>query len=64
MRTKKAALIALVIVPLALASVSSGQTPRQRESENGLQVKAAGYTCPLTGEELPCPGCCPLHKKK
>lgn len=18
-----------------------------------------GFTCPLTGEELPCPGCCP-----
>jgi hypothetical protein len=21
-----------------------------------------GYTCPLTGEELPCPNCCPLTK--
>lgn len=23
-----------------------------------------GYTCPLTGEELPCPNCCPLKAKK
>jgi hypothetical protein len=21
------------------------------------------YTCPLTGEELPCPNCCPLNKQ-
>jgi hypothetical protein len=20
------------------------------------------YTCPITGEELPCPNCCPLNK--
>ncbi len=26
--------------------------------------KAAGYTCPLTGETLPCPNCCPLNKEK
>lgn len=23
-----------------------------------------GYTCPLTGEQLPCPRCCPLNKAK
>jgi hypothetical protein len=22
------------------------------------------YTCPLTGEELPCPCCCPLNQKQ
>ena len=27
-------------------------------------VKAKGYICPLTGEELPCPNCCPLNQKK
>ncbi len=25
--------------------------------------KAEGYTCPVTGEELPCPNCCPLNQK-
>lgn len=25
--------------------------------------KAGGYTCPLTGEQLPCPNCCPLNQK-
>jgi hypothetical protein len=23
-----------------------------------------GYTCPVTGETLPCPNCCPLNKTK
>jgi hypothetical protein len=25
--------------------------------------KADGYTCPITGEELPYPNCCPLNEK-
>lgn len=27
-------------------------------------VKASGYTCPITGEELGCPNCCPLNEAK
>lgn len=30
----------------------------------GREVLKRGYTCPLTGEELPCPKCCPLNKGK
>ena len=26
--------------------------------------KARAYTCPITGEELPCPKCCPLNGEK
>lgn len=26
------------------------------------RTDAAGYVCPATGEELPCPNCCPLNK--
>jgi hypothetical protein len=26
------------------------------------QVKAEPVTCPLTGEQLPCPNCCPLNQ--
>ena len=26
--------------------------------------KARGYTCPITGETLPCEKCCPLNKVK
>lgn len=23
-----------------------------------------GYTCPITGELLPCPSCCPLNRAR
>lgn len=26
-------------------------------------VKADGYICPLTGQVLPCPSCCPANAK-
>lgn len=26
-------------------------------------VKAEGYVCPLTGQVLPCPSCCPANAK-
>jgi hypothetical protein len=26
--------------------------------------KASAYTCPLTGEGLPCPKCCPLNQER
>jgi hypothetical protein len=26
------------------------------------QSQAGGYICPITGEELPCPKCCPLNQ--
>ncbi len=28
------------------------------------QAKAGGFVCPITGEELPCPNCCPLNQGK
>ena len=27
------------------------------------QATADGYVCPVTGEELPCPRCCPLKQR-
>lgn len=26
--------------------------------------KSTGYTCPITGEQLPCEKCCPLNQGK
>ncbi len=28
------------------------------------QTVEGGFVCPLTGEELPCPNCCPLNQAK
>lgn len=54
MRRKKWLLGALLVLPLA-AGLAYGQT-----LVNANQPKeSAGYVCPLTGEELPCPNCCP-----
>lgn len=42
---------ALVVAPLAVAG--------------GLvyaNALARPYTCPITGEQLPCPDCCPLNQ--
>src|SRR5260370_28908717 len=31
---------------------------------DGQQARAASFTCPLTGEQLPCSGCCPLNQNQ
>ncbi|GIW95549.1 MAG: hypothetical protein KatS3mg110_3590 [Pirellulaceae bacterium] len=30
----------------------------------GLVYSASNYTCPVTGEQLPCPACCPLNQAR
>ncbi len=54
--------IALLALPLVVASVVYGQTLAQRQIEQPAQ--ASGYACPLSGEQLPCPKCCPLDQQK
>ncbi len=60
--SRKGFLAALLAMPLAVAGLVYGQTLKQRHTDEPQQVKAASFTCPLTGEELPCPKCCPLNK--
>lgn len=45
---------ALVAVPLAAAG-GFGLVNANSQQAN------AGFVCPITGEELPCPKCCPLN---
>lgn len=42
---------ALVAVPAAVGGIAYASTTNV----------AKGYTCPVTGEELPCERCCPLN---
>jgi hypothetical protein len=60
---KKLLWAALLATPLAVAGLIYGQLT-QRPGEEPQQVKSQGYTCPITGEELPCPNCCPLNQQK
>ena len=46
-------------LPLAAASLLCGWTlVRADQAREG-----AGYVCPLTGETLPCPDCCPAKAR-
>ncbi|MBI4605340.1 MAG: hypothetical protein HY721_25530 [Planctomycetes bacterium] len=53
-------LTALLALPLAAAGLAYGQSLVR----TGQPQNSAGYVCPLTGEDLPCPNCCPLNEQK
>jgi hypothetical protein len=38
--------------------------PAAAEPQPAAPARAGGFTCPLTGEELPCPQCCPLSQER
>lgn len=44
--------------PQLIAEATTAGDPQKSQP-----VKAAPYVCPLTGEELPCPKCCPLNQQ-
>ncbi len=48
-------LTGLRALPLALGGLVYAKA-------TNAQPAQSGYTCPVTGEELPCPNCCPLKK--
>lgn len=50
----------LVALPLAVGGFVFGGMQAGVDEQAGPQK--AGYTCPVTGEELPCPKCCPLNE--
>jgi hypothetical protein len=47
----------IALIPL----VASGLVHTKAVTVNKAK---AGYVCPITGETLPCPKCCPLNQKK
>jgi len=49
-------------LPLAVAGglvYAKALAPADAKPEPAAE--ASGYVCPITGEELPCPNCCPLN---
>jgi hypothetical protein len=53
MNRRKWLFTTLFTLPLAIAGSMIYANSRSR-----------GYTCPLTGEQLPCEKCCPLNQKE
>jgi hypothetical protein len=47
---------ALLAAPLAVAG--------SLVYAKSVQTASEGFVCPLTGETLPCPKCCPLNQGK
>ena len=47
----------LLLLPLAI----SGFVYAGAQANADTQSNDASYICPITGEELPCPNCCPLN---
>jgi hypothetical protein len=54
----------LLGLPLAVAGVVYGKSQTQRQADQPRRGEGTGYTCPITGEELPCPKCCSLNQKR
>jgi hypothetical protein len=52
---------ALVVVPLTAAA---GLVYANTHGKANAPQQTSGYICPITGEELPCPNCCPLNRGK
>jgi len=57
MTRSKWLLTGLLALPLAIAGVLYANATKAQPAQ-------CGYTCPLTGEQLPCPNCCPLNQHK
>lgn len=47
----------LFVTPLAIGGLVYAGLQRDRDGRSN----EGGFICPLTGEELPCPHCCPLN---
>jgi len=58
-RRKMWLITGLLAVPLMAAGLVYAQTRVNADQPENT----AGYVCPLTGEELPCPKCCPLNEQ-
>lgn len=58
MNRRKWLLAALLAVPLAVSGVIYANVNKADPP------KSNGFTCPITGEQLPCSACCPLNQDK
>jgi hypothetical protein len=54
-----AALVSLPLIAGGLA-IANAKGPAKEQTQLASEQ---GYICPVTGEELPCPNCCPLNSK-
>jgi hypothetical protein len=58
---RKLVRVILAALPLVVGGLAYAKS--QAQNARPVPAIAEGYICPLTGEELPCPNCCPLCQK-
>ena len=69
--TKQLVSATLVAIPLAVGGfvlAGSQAQPAAEPTQKAtpvvqVQAEEQGYVCPVTGDELPCPKCCPLNQE-
>jgi hypothetical protein len=54
----------LVVLPLAVAAGLVYANAPPNDQPRPEATAASGYVCPVTGEELPCPNCCPFNQAR
>jgi hypothetical protein len=52
----------LAVAAIAAVCLLGGCSTAKTERVSMGATSEGGYTCTLTGEQLPCPKCCPLNK--
>lgn len=60
----KAIAASVVALPLAVGGFVLANNQLQGTEKKSSVVADQGYTCPITGEKLGCPNCCPLNQSK
>lgn len=56
--------IPAVALALTVGGFVAANSQKQTAGKSQQAPPEAAYVCPLTGEELPCPACCPLNERK
>lgn len=54
----------LLTLPLVAGGLVLAASQQPKDGKQIQQTSEQGYICPATGEELPCPNCCPLNSGK
>jgi hypothetical protein len=58
------ALSILTVAAIAAMCLFAGCASTRTAEGVSMSAVSTGYICPLTGEELPCPDCCPLNQEQ
>lgn len=54
----------VIALPLAVGGLVAANSQLRIVERQSEQVSEMGFTCPVTGEELPCERCCVLNQSK